>query len=110
MKSSRLVVLAAVAGSSLVLAPLTPGSAAPSDRPWMNTSLTPAERATMLVQFLASNVLSGNKAVAMSRDRVISHLRQPEFEKKFIADIPDPSQHASALRDFHTLLRSAGLG
>jgi hypothetical protein len=67
-------------------------------------------RATMLVQFLASNVLSGQKAVAMSRDRVISHLRQPEFEKKFIADIPDPSQHATALREFHTLLRSAGLG
>jgi heme exporter protein D len=67
-------------------------------------------RATMLVQFLASNVLSGNKAVAMSRDRVISHLRQPEFEKKFIADIPDPSQQAVALRDFHSLLRSAGLG
>jgi hypothetical protein len=67
-------------------------------------------RATMLVQFLASNVLSGHKAVAMSRDRVISHLRQPEFEKKFIADIPDPSQQAAALRDFHTLLRSAGLG
>jgi hypothetical protein len=67
-------------------------------------------RATMLVQFLASNVLSGHKAVAMSRDRVISHLRQPEFEKKFIADLPDPSQHASALREFHSLLRTAGLG
>jgi hypothetical protein len=67
-------------------------------------------RATMLVQFLASNVLSGQKAVAMSRDRVISHLRQPEFEKKFIADIPDPSQQATALRDFHSLLRTAGLG
>jgi hypothetical protein len=67
-------------------------------------------RATMLVQFLASNVLSGNKALAMSRDRVISHLRQPEFEKKFIEDIPDASQHANALRDFHSLLRTAGLG
>ena len=49
-------------------------------------------------------------SVAMSRDRVISHLRQPEFEKKFIEDIPDPSQHATALRDFHSLLRTAGLG
>jgi beta-glucosidase len=50
MKRSQLVVLAVVAGAGLVLAPLTPGSAAPSDRPWMNTSLPPAERATMLVQ------------------------------------------------------------
>ncbi|TMM33743.1 MAG: glycosyl hydrolase [Actinobacteria bacterium] len=49
MKRSRLVILAALAGSSLVLAPMTPGSAAPSGRPWMNTSLPPAERAKLLV-------------------------------------------------------------
>ena len=68
-------------------------------------------RATMLVQRSSPRTCCpGQKAVAMSRDRVISHLRQPEFEKKFIEDIPDPSQQAVALRDFHSLLRSAGLG
>src|SRR5438477_12943195 len=50
MKRSRLAVLAVLAGSALVLAPLTPGNAAPADRPWMNRALSPGDRATALVK------------------------------------------------------------
>src|SRR5256885_9748040 len=50
MKRSRHAALAVLAGSALVLAPLTPGNAAPADRPWMNRALSPGDRATALVK------------------------------------------------------------
>jgi beta-glucosidase len=50
MKRSRLAFLAVLTGSGLVLAPLTPGNAAPVDRPWMNKALPPDQRAALLVK------------------------------------------------------------
>src|SRR2546430_2098530 len=49
MKRSHLALLAAaVVGSSLALAPVTMSNAA--TRPWMNTALSPDERAKLLVK------------------------------------------------------------
>src|SRR2546421_11010531 len=82
MKRSRLVILAALAGSSLVLAPLTPGSAAPSGRPWLNTSLPPAERAKLLVKAMTldAEVLETHmhaKATHPPQVRVVSRVGIP---------------------------------
>src|SRR3989440_5409945 len=50
MKRARIALLAAgILGATLAI-PAAVGSAAPADRPWMNTALAPADRAALLVQ------------------------------------------------------------
>jgi beta-glucosidase len=50
MTRARIALLAAgILGASLAI-PASVGSAAPADRPWMNTALPPADRAALLVQ------------------------------------------------------------
>ncbi|OLE22741.1 MAG: glycosyl hydrolase [Actinobacteria bacterium 13_1_20CM_3_71_11] len=50
MNRARIAFLAAgILGASLAI-PASVGSAAPADRPWMNTALAPADRAALLVQ------------------------------------------------------------
>jgi len=58
-------------------------------------------RALRLTQFGASGVVTTGKARAMLRDR--------DFNKKFIADLPDPKLHGTALSDFRALLTRADL-
>lgn len=64
-------------------------------------------RAVRLVQFCTSGVLTEGKASTMARDRVLAILRQPNFEAKFVADIPDPATKEKSLREFHQLLASS---
>jgi beta-glucosidase len=50
MNRARIALLATgILGASLAI-PASVGSAAPADRPWMNTALAPADRAALLVQ------------------------------------------------------------
>lgn len=64
-------------------------------------------RATRLVRFCVSGYLTPGRALRMARERVVRHLRQPNFDERLVA-------HAAAadrdrlLRDFHQLLDTAG--
>jgi hypothetical protein len=69
-----------------------------------------AFRALRLVKFCASGVLISGKSLAMAHQRVLDHLRQPQFEEKFLASIPDPVQAEKHLREFHRLLVESGFG
>lgn len=64
-------------------------------------------RATRLMQFAANDVLSSPKARRMVRDQIIGHLRQPNFDGKFVEGLASPQEQAMALRNFHDLLRQA---
>lgn len=65
-------------------------------------------RATRLVQFCASDALTRGKASKIARDRVVAHLRQPNFDQHFVADLGDAAEHAPALKSFYGLLKQAG--
>jgi hypothetical protein len=68
------------------------------------------ERAVRLVQFCGSGVLPEGNAKARARQRVLSLLRQPNFDAHFIDGFTDPARAQKALRDFHILLVKAGFG
>ena len=65
-------------------------------------------RATRLVQFCASDALTRGKASKIAREHVIAHLRQPNFDSLFVADIADAAEQAGALKSFYRLLKQAG--
>jgi hypothetical protein len=67
-----------------------------------------AFRALRLVKFCASGVLIKGRALEMAHKRVLGHLRQPNFEEKFLGSIPDKSQAEKHLREFHKLLVESG--
>ena len=69
-----------------------------------------AARAVRLVKFCGAGVLIDGKSLNMAKARVIEHLRQKQFEEKFVASCPDPSQGDKNLRDFHKLLVECGFG
>lgn len=69
-----------------------------------------AARAVRLVKFCGAGVLIEGKSLNMAKARVIEHLRQKQFEEKFVASCPDPSQGERSLRDFHKLLVECGFG
>src|SRR5256714_4582481 len=50
MNRARIALLAAGILAASLAIPASVGSAAPADRPWMNTALAPADRAALLVQ------------------------------------------------------------
>ncbi|MFN3077215.1 MAG: hypothetical protein ABT940_10105 [Alphaproteobacteria bacterium] len=64
-------------------------------------------RAQRLVQFCTSGVLPEGRAFTMGRDRVLLLLRQPKFDEKFVADLPDPAAREKALREFHRILATS---
>jgi len=64
-------------------------------------------RATRLVQFAAADVLASPKARRMVRDQIINHLRQPNFDGKFVEGLSSVEEKADALKQFYTLLRAA---
>ncbi|MEO5375720.1 MAG: hypothetical protein H7840_15865 [Alphaproteobacteria bacterium] len=64
-------------------------------------------RATRLVQFCASGVLTDGKAFELARKAVLSHLRQPKFEAAFVEGITDPSLQERTIREFHDLLATS---
>jgi hypothetical protein len=67
-----------------------------------------AFRALRLVKFCGSGVLIKGKSLALAQKRILSHLRQPNFEEKFLSSIPDKSQAEKHLREFHKLLIESG--
>ncbi len=67
-----------------------------------------AFRALRLVKFCASGVLIKGRALEMAHKRVLGHLRQANFEEKFLSSIPDKSQAEKHLREFHKLLVESG--
>jgi hypothetical protein len=66
------------------------------------------DRALRLVEFCGSGVLPEGRALRTARERVISHLRQPNFDRAFIEGITEPAKCAELLRDFHARLVKAG--
>jgi len=68
------------------------------------------ERATWLVQFCAAQILPEGRALKLARDRVISLLRQTNFDARFVEGMADAATAQKALRDFHHLLVKAGFG
>ena len=67
------------------------------------------QRANRLMRLCAPGTLRSRKALAVVRQRVVSHLRQPQFEERYVADLSEPTLRQSALREFHRLLGQAGL-
>ena len=67
-----------------------------------------ALRAIRLVKFCGSGVLIPGQSLDRARRRVIDHLRQPQFEEKFLASAGDPAQGERQLREFHRLLVESG--
>ena len=64
-------------------------------------------RATRLVQFCASDALTRGKASKAARARVVAHLRQPNFDTAFVADVAE-GERPAALKSFYGLLKQAG--
>ncbi|WP_252181039.1 hypothetical protein [Azospirillum sp. B4] len=64
-------------------------------------------RASRLVQFAAAEVLASPKARRIVRDQIISHLRQPNFDTKFVEGLTTDAEKAAALRTFYDLLNRA---
>ena len=60
-------------------------------------------RAVQLLQFCTFGVLTEGRATVMARTRVLAMLKQPQFEEKFVADLPADVRD-KALRDFHQML------
>ena len=67
-----------------------------------------AMRAIRLIKFCGSGVLIEGKSLDLARSRVIEHLRQPQFEEKFLASVPEPAKAEQHLREFHRLLLQTG--
>jgi hypothetical protein len=63
-------------------------------------------RAVRLITFASTEVLSSPKARKMVRDQIIGHLRQPNFDAKFIEGLT-PEEQVVALRNFYDLLNKA---
>ena len=67
-----------------------------------------ALRAIRLIKFCGSGVLIKGKSLDLARHRVIEHLKQKQFEEKFLASVPDQVQAEKHLREFHRLLVETG--
>ena len=67
-----------------------------------------ALRALRLVKFCGSGVLIPGRSMDMAKHRVLGHLRQPQFEERFLASLPDQQQAEKHLREFHRLLMDGG--
>ena len=63
---------------------------------------------TILVAAVIVGALIKGKSLDLARSRIIEHLRQPQFEEKFLASSGDPSSGEKNLREFHRLLREVG--
>jgi hypothetical protein len=65
-------------------------------------------RAVRLLQVCTPGTLVSPKALTLVRKRVIDHLRQPNFDAKYVEDITDDETRKRTLRDFYGLLNKAG--
>lgn len=73
-----------------------------------NPDDTLRHRANKLMMLCAPGMLQSPKSLDIVRRRVVAHLRQPNFDKLYVADIPEPGAQQRALREFYKLLGQAG--
>ncbi len=73
-----------------------------------NPSAPLRDRAMRLVEFCGSGILPDGRALRAARERVVTHLRQPNFDRAFIEGLTDPAKCAELLREFHGRLVRAG--
>ena len=66
------------------------------------------DRATRLVTFCASGVLTVGKASSIARDTILGYLRRKDFITEFTADIPEPADKEKAIKEFYILLAGTG--
>ncbi len=66
------------------------------------------ERATRLVTFCTSGVLTVGRATTIARDSIVSYLRRKDFIAEFTDDISDPADKEKAIKDFYVLLAKTG--
>jgi hypothetical protein len=66
------------------------------------------DRATRLVTFCASGVLTVGRATTIARDSVVAYLRRKDFIAALTDDIPDPADKEKAIKDFYVLLSKTG--
>lgn len=66
------------------------------------------ERASRLVNFCASGVLTIGRATTIARDTVVSYLRRKDFIAEYTADLPDPAEKEKAIKEFYVLLARTG--
>jgi hypothetical protein len=70
--------------------------------------LTFRDRATRLVTFCASGVLTVGRATTIARDNVVSYLRRKDFIAEYTADIADAADKEKAIKEFYGLLAKTG--
>ena len=66
------------------------------------------DRATRLVTFCASGVLTVGRATAIAKNSIVSYLRRKDFIAEFTGDISDPTGKEQAIKDFYILLAKTG--
>lgn len=66
------------------------------------------ERATRLVTFCASGVLTVGRATTIARDKVVSYLRRKDFIAEFTDGLPDAAAQEQAIKEFYGLLAKTG--
>lgn len=66
------------------------------------------DRATRLVTFCASGVLTVGRATTIARDSIVAYLRRKDFIAALTDDIPDPAGKEKAIKDFYRLLAKTG--
>ena len=66
------------------------------------------DRATRLVTFCASGVLTVGRATTIARDTVVSYLRRKDFIAVLTEEIPEPADKEKAIKEFYGLLAKTG--
>tara|TARA_R110000868_G_scaffold11062_1_gene54306 strand:+ start:1037 stop:2755 length:1719 start_codon:yes stop_codon:yes gene_type:complete len=66
------------------------------------------DRATRLVTFCSSGVLTVGRATTIARDSIVSYLRRKDFIAEFTCDIPDAAGKEQAIKEFYGLLAKTG--
>ena len=66
------------------------------------------ERASRLVTFCASGVLTVGRATTIARDTIVSYLKRKDFIAEYTADLSQPEDKEKAIKEFYTLLARTG--
>jgi hypothetical protein len=66
------------------------------------------DRATRLVTFCASGVLTVGRATTIARDNIVSYLRRKDFIAEFTDGIDDAGGKEQAIKEFYGLLAKTG--
>jgi hypothetical protein len=66
------------------------------------------ERATRLVTFCASGVLTVGRATTIARETIVTYLRRKDFIAEFTSDIAEPVEKEKLIKEFYVLLARTG--